>query len=328
MPTRLLVQEPSGIVERPPEDLSELRDRPCWLDVADPASREIDLIASELGLHPLAVEDAKHRHQRPKIEEYGSPRSAASGPPGASGHYFIVFYAVERDGQGLRFHELSIFIARNVMVTVREGDFAARAAVEKRWREGRIGDVGMLLHALLDGIVDGYFPIADDLDEAVDELEATIVEEQRRDFQGPLRNLFRVKRQLVMLRQRVAPQREVLAVLARGDLGFFEREERVYFEDVYDHVIRVTDEIDTFRDLASNVIDAHLAAASNRLNEVMKVLTSVATVLLVVSVITGFFGMNFAALPQTSPQWFWATTAVIALVTVGLFIYFRRLGWL
>jgi magnesium transporter len=315
MPPRLLVRENDAVVERPPEELSELRDRPCWLDIAEPTSRDLDLAAEELGLHPLAIEDAKHRHQRPKIDQY-------------DGHYFVVFYGVDRVEGELRFDELSIFIAKNAIVTVHDGRTPVIEAVEKRWRAGRLPDVGMLLHALLDTAVDHYFPIADALGDGVEMVESTIIEPGRRDFQGPLRELFRVKRQLLLLRQHIAPEREVLAVLARGDLHLFPRATAVYFQDVYDHVVRVTDEIDTFRDLASNVIDAHLAAASNRLNEVMKVLTSVATILLVVGVITSFFGMNFTALPYGSAEWFWGTLIVMVVTTVGLVAYFRRVGWL
>lgn len=316
MTARLLVRDGERVAERDPADLSELRDRPCWLVITDPQSADLDLVASELSLHPLAVEDAKQRHQRPKIEQYDT-------------HYFLVFYAVEpEEGGTLRLHEVSIFVARNVVVTVHEGEFPARLAVEKRWRDGRISSTGMLLHALLDAMVDEYFPVVDEFGDRVEAAEATIIDENGADFRSSLRALFRAKRELVTLRQRVASEREVLAVLARGDLGFFDREHAMYFQDVYDHVVRVTDEVDTFRDLASNVIDAHLAAASNRLNEVMKVLTAVATVLLVVSVVTSFFGMNFTALPTGSPEWFWGTVVAMVAVSAALLVYFRRVGWL
>jgi len=315
MPARLLVREGQEVVDREPAALSELRDRPCWLDLVDPTPADLDLVAEELGLHPLAVEDAKHRHQRPKIEQY-------------EGHYFVVFYAVHRLGEELDFDELSIFVAQNALVTVREAHTGPVEEVERRWRDGRIKEVGMLLHALLDATVDAYFPIADELGEAIGVVEQTIADAKRRDFQGPLRDLFRVKRQLLILRQHIAPERDVLAVLARGDLGFFSRGDSVYFQDVYDHVVRVTDSIDTFRDLASNVIDAHLAAASNRLNEVMKVLTSVATILLVVAVVTSFFGQNFAAIPYGSTELFWGSLGFMVVVIVALAAFFRRVGWL
>ena len=318
MPARLLVRHPDGrIEERPPEDLSELRDRPCWLDISDPEDRDLDLIAAELALHPLAIEDTRHRHQRPKIDEYED-------------HYFLVFYALEEtDPDVVRDHEVSIFLAANVVVTVHEGELAARSAVEKRFREGRLPTCGRLLHALLDTMVDGYFDVVDHFGDRVELLESLILDDAGAAMRTSLNELFHLKRDLLRIRQRVAPEREVLAVLARGDLrDLREPGGRAYFQDVYDHIVRVTDEIDTFRELTSNVIEAHLAAASNRLNEVMKVLTSVATVLLVLSVVTSFFGMNFDAIPFRSDQVFWWTVAALAASTVALTIYFRRRGWL
>src|SRR6266508_4161357 len=125
MPARLLVRHPDGTIDdRPPQDLSELRDRTCWLDISDPNDRDLDLVAEELELHPLALEDTRHRHQRPKIDEYPS-------------HYFIVVYALEERGPDVVDDlEVSIFMAQNVVVTVHEGDLIARQAVERRFREG------------------------------------------------------------------------------------------------------------------------------------------------------------------------------------------------
>jgi len=138
-----------------------------------------------------------------------------------------------------------------------------------------------------------------------------------------------VKRDLLRVRKVVAPERDVLQVLVRGDIRELrETGRRAYFQDVYDHVIRVTDEIDTFRDLTSNVIDAYLASASNRLNEVMKVLTSVATVLLILGVVTSFFGMNFRALPYESDALFWLVAAFSLIAAGGVALYFHRRGWL
>ena len=318
MPTRLLVRGPDGrIEERPPHELSELRDRCAWLDIADPNDRDLDLIAEELHLHPLAIEDTRHRHQRAKIDEY-------------EGHYFIVVYALEEPKPDVvRDVEVSIFLAQNVMVTVHDGEFAARVAVEKRYREGLLATPGLLLHALLDTIVDGYFEIVDGFGDRVDLLESLVVEEGGRAVPSSLSELFQLKRELLRVRQRVAPERDVLNVLVRGDIRELrEPGRRAYFQDVYDHIVRVTDEIDTFRELTSNVIDAHLAAASNRLNEVVKVLTSVATILLVMSLVTGFFGMNFDLIPYGSPGLFWWAMGVLVVSGAVTTIYFRRRGWL
>ncbi len=317
MPARLLVRESTQTTERPPEDLSELRDLPCWLDITDPQSDDLQLAADELGLHPLAVEDARHRHQRPKIDQYDD-------------QYFIVFYALEEPSPHVvREVEVSIFVKQNVIVTVHEGDFSARAAVEKRFREGKLHTTGLLLHAFLDTMVDQYFDIISAVGDRVDLLESMVIGGDTRDYETSIRELFELKRDLLRIRHLVAPERDVLNVLVRGDIRELrEPGRRAYFQDVYDHIQRVTDEIDTFRELTSNVIDAHLASASNRLNEVVKVLTSIATVLLVLTFVTGFFGQNWEAIPYDSPELFWLSVAAMVVLAGGTFYYFRRKGWL
>ena len=317
MPARLLVKEPTETTERPPEDLSELRDRPCWLDISDPQSKDFALAASELNLHPLAVEDAQQRHERPKIDQYDD-------------HYFIVFYALQEASPGVvREIAISIFMKQNAIVTVHEGDFAARAIVEKRFREGKLQTTGLLLHALLDTMVDQYFPIVDTLGDRVELLETLIVGGEQRDYDTSIRELFELKRDLLRIRHLIAPERDVLTVLVRGDiLELRESGRRAYYQDVYDHLSRVTDEIDTFRELTSNVIDAHLASISNRLNEVVKVLTSIATVLLVLTAVTGFFGQNWKFIPYDSEPLFLATMIFMVAVAAGTAFYFRRKGWL
>jgi magnesium transporter len=314
----LLVKQAGGVREAPPTQLSELRGSPAWLDIVHPDDAELALIAEELGLHPLAVEDARDRHDRPKADSYEN-------------YYFIAFGALESHSPGaLRTEVFSIFAFTDVIVTVRAGDWPARDDVEKRWREGRIPSAGMLLHALLDTTVDGYFPIVDDYGERADVLEGLILQDTNgQALRTSLSELFLLKRDLLRVRKLIAPGREVLQVLSRGDVPCYGPEERRYLQDVYDHVVRVTDEIDTLRDLVSNVVDANLAAVSNRLNEVMKVLTALATILLVMTVVTGFFGQNFTAfIPYDSAGWFWGSIAFMVVAALALAFYFRRKGWL
>jgi magnesium transporter len=225
--------------------------------------------------------------------------------------------------------EISIFMKQNAIVTVHEGDFTARTIVERRFREGKLQTTGLLLHALLDTLVDQYFAVIDSLGERVELLEQLVVGGNAQDYDTSIRELFELKRDLLRVRHRVSPEREVLAGLVRGDIQELrETGRRAYFQDVYDHINRVTDEIDTFRELTSNVIDAHLASVSNRLNEVVKVLTSVATVLLVLTLVTGFFGQNWEAIPYGSNEWFWGSIAAMIILAVGTAVYFRRKGWL
>ena len=318
MPTRLLVKEGTGVTEHEPEQLSEQREtHVCWLDIADPKSEDVDQAAAELQLHPLAVEDAKHQHQRPKIDEYED-------------HYFIVVYALEEPTPDLvRQRELSIFVKHNAVVTVHEGSLLALQTVEKRFREDKLATAGTLLHAILDTIVDDYFQVLDGLADRVELIEAMVIEGDPRDAQTSIRELFKLKRDLLAIRKVIAPERDVAASLVRGDIRELrETGGRAYFQDLYDHVIRVTDEVDTFRDLVSNVVDAHLAAQSNRLNEVMKVLTAVATILLVLTVVTGFFGQNWTMLPYDDPLLFWLVMLAMVVAALLTGIFFKRRGWL
>jgi magnesium transporter len=181
-------------------------------------------------------------------------------------------------------------------------------------------------------MVDQYFEVVDQFGERIELLEQFVAEETGPNLHrahAPLRELFLVKRELLQLRKTIAPERDVLQVLVRGDIRELrEPGKRAYFQDVYDHILRVTDEIDTFRELTSNVIDSYLAAASNRLNEVMKVLTSIATVLLVLTVVTSFFGQNWEFIPYGSVTLFWLSIVVSGLLAVGLTMYFHRRGWL
>jgi magnesium transporter len=318
VPSRLLVKQASKVEDHPPDQLSELRgEYPCWLDISDPKSEELQLAASELNLHPLAVEDATHRHQRPKIDEYDD-------------HYFIVVYALEEPSPDvIRQRELSIFVKHNALVTVHEGTLDILSVVEKRFREGKLSTIGLLLHGLLDTIVDSYFDVLDGLGDRVELIEAMVIDAEPHNAQTSIRELFQLKRDLLAIRKIIAPERDVAASLVRGDIRELrETGRRAYFQDLYDHIVRVTDEVDTFRDLVSNVVDAHLAAQSNRLNEVMKILTSVATVLLILGAVTGFFGQNWEFIPYGSAQLFWVSTAVMIAGAGATAWYFRRRGWL
>jgi magnesium transporter len=220
-------------------------------------------------------------------------------------------------------------VKQNAVVTVHTGSFAVLQTVEKRFREGKLATTGLLLHAMLDTIVDSYFDVLDGLGDRVELIEAMVIDGDPRDSQTSIRELFRLKRDLLAIRKVIAPERDVAASLVRGDIRELrEPGRRAYFQDLYDHIVRVTDEVDTFRDLVSNVVDAHLAAQSNRLNEVMKVLTAIATVLLILGVITGFFGQNWSFIPYDDQLLFWLSMAVMVAAALSTAIYFKRRGWL
>lgn len=302
-------------------DISELRARNgnvIWADVTDPTSQDFLDLAEEFGFHPLSIEDCQHQHQRPKIEEY-------------HGYYFIVLYEAELVGaeDHLELRELSIFLGANFLVTVHTRPIRAIKTAERLWREwtdrAEQGS-GLLAYLLIDAIVDDYFPLLDILNERLDELEDKIFGE----FQSnSVEDIFRTKKQLLALRRSIAPLRDVFNLLLRREQPIFSRETILYFQDVYDHILRVSDSIDSLREMTGSTMDAYLSVSGNRMNRVMKRLTSVSTILMSVTLIAGVYGMNFTFMPELQ----WRYGYIFALLSmvgvgVGLYIYLRKVGWL
>src|SRR6266545_418956 len=307
-----------------------------WLDLTAPSDDELRLIAEEFSLHPLAVEDAAKQQQRPKIDEYEN-------------HYFMVVFAIEvltpPEGAGtaepdqllptnnFNIHEIDLFIGKRFLITVHKGPLPYLNDLLDRWRHNsRAIDegIGVLLYTLLDGIVDGYFPVLDDIIERVEELEENLftnVVHQGKRYD--MRSLFQVKRDLLQLRRVIAPERDTLLILARQEVHLFEHNITVYFQDVYDHVMRVTEAIDVYQDLLTNALESYLSLVSNNLNQVMKTLTSFTVILATPTVIAGIYGMNFDNMPEL--HWTYGypfALGLMLLTALLLFVYFRRKGWI
>ena len=186
--------------------------------------------------------------------------------------------------------------------------------------------VGGLLYTLLDALVDGYFPVIDDLAERVEVVEASIFQARGEDH---LADVFALKKELLNLRRTLSPERDVLNVLLRRDVPLFGSDILVYFQDVYDHTIRVLDSVDLYRDQLSGLLDAHLSIVSNRLNETMKRMTALATILMTLALVSGIYGMNFRIMPELDWQYGYAYALSLMLTLgVGLFVIFNRIGWL
>jgi len=292
-----------------------------WLDVVDPNPHVFELIREEFHMHPLAIEDALHSHQRPKIEAYGDT-------------WFVVMHAATREAEALALHEVAIFVGRRFAVTVRATPTYPLDEFRRRWSHQRTpnhADGGTFLYTFVDTIVDGYRPIAEAFDDHVEALESALLAEGTRT-RDILLEIFDMKKNLATFRRAVVPVRDILSPIMRGDLVLFagDSEELPYFRDVYDHVAHVTEQLDAARDLINNARDTHIALASNRQNDVSKQLTIVATVFLPLTFVTGFFGQNFAFLVNhiTSASSFWwigvgsEVAALAALVT-----YFRVKRW-
>jgi magnesium transporter len=302
-------------------DISELREEEgniIWADVSDPTSRDFEELAEEFGFHHLSIEDCQNAHQRPKVEEY-------------TGYYFIVLYEAELVGptDRLELRELNIFLGKNYLVTVHSRPIRAIATASRLWHEwtDRADQgAGLLSYLLIDAIVDDYLPLLDLISERMDDLEDSIFGEWRAES---IEEIFSVKKKLLYLRRAITPLRDVFNMLLRREQPIFPRETHVYFQDVFDHLIRVADTIDTLRDMLSSTMDAYLSVSGNRMNQVMKRLTSISTILMSVTLIAGIYGMNFVFMPEL--RWrFGYVFALLSMVVVGLslYVYLKKVKWI
>jgi magnesium transporter len=290
-----------------------------WVDVTDPTPDDIRLLADEFHFHPLSIEDCQHAHQRPKVEEY-------------NGYYFLVLYEARKAeaNRALELAEVDIFLGKNYLVTVHSQQIGAIATAARLWpewidRTDHVGS-GLLAYLLVDTIVDDYMPILDEMSERMDELEDEIFGDFRPDA---IQEIFLIKKQLVFLRRAVAPLRDVFNTLLRREQPMFDREIYVYFQDVFDHLIRVADTIDSLRDLLGSTMDAYLSISGNRMNVVMKRLTSISTILMSVTLIAGVYGMNFELMPELKWRYgyVYALGSMVA-VGVAIYVYLRKIDWL
>jgi magnesium transporter len=319
---------PEGVAEQDlmnPENIPSFRSRHSvvWVDVAGLRNTSlVSTLGRLFGLHPLALEDVVHTHQRTKVENYGD-------------YSFIVVRMAP-------FHEeepeqLSLFLGPDWLVTFQEraGDHLGSVRDRLRSGRGRLHSLGPdhLSYTILDAVVDGYFPVLERLGEELEDLEDEVVIRPRREM---LSRVHVLRRRMLQLRRAIWPLREAFNTLIRDeDCPLIARETRAYFRDVYDHTVQLIDLLETYRELSSNLMDVYLSSLSNRLNEVMKVLTIITTIFIPLTFICGVYGMNFN--PDKSPlnmpelNWYWGypvAMMVMLLIAVGELIYFQRRGWL
>ncbi len=291
-----------------------------WLDLDGVDEDAAGLLRDRFGFHPLAVEDAEHFGQRPKIEEYG-------------GFTYLVIYGA--DPAASRPVETHVFYSDKHVVTVHRGQCAPLDAVRARLSRHRTDELSppqvAVLYLVVDQLVDSFFPVLARFDDRIDEIEDDIL---KLPTESQLGELFDMKRTLVALRKVVTPQRDMFATVLSGVgvLAGMTPEDERYFRDLYDHLIRISDLVDSYRDLLTGAMDTHLSTVSNRLNVVMKQLAIIATLFLPLSFLTGFFGQNFSLLVNhaLNHDWtFWAFGVGLEVVAVaGLLLLFRRRGWM
>jgi magnesium transporter len=320
--TRLYRQGMLEAKDFPAAQISDFLQQPdtvVWLDLCEPDQQDLEVISEEFGLHPLAVEDAIQEHERPKLDRYQD-------------HAFLTAYAVSLDPATGRLQksELAAFITPRALITVRKDPTFDIQGVMERW-DGSADlaghGVGFLLWGLLDFIIDGHFATVQQLDEALEGLEDLLFDERPHSAEVQRRS-FEVRKSLVVLRRLVLPMREVVNTLLRRDLGLVDEAMGPYFQDVYDHVLRATEWTESLRDLVSTVLETNLTIQGNRQNTIMKKVTSWAAIIAVPTAVTGYYGMNVPYPGFGRPSGAVAATALIVILSGGLYLLFKRLDWL
>ncbi len=297
---------PSGEVS----DMLGVDGRILWVDVVEPTEDDLTCVQDEFSLHPLAMEDIRERHQRPKIETYPT-------------HSFLVAYTRDRK-------EIEMFVGANWLVTVGPEGYST-ASVRTRFERVHVATptVGYLVYVLLDEIVDGYFTTTDEIEDILEDLEERIFSEVIPAEEDVQSDLFAVRRRLLEFRRVIVPLRDVVQVLLRREADWVDDVTATHLQDVYDHILRAVDVVDSQRELMGNAVDAHLAIISNRVNDVMKQMTAWGAILLGSTLVAAVYGMNFDHMPELHWRlgYAWAIGLMVAITIVG-YRFFRKRGWL
>ncbi len=304
------------------ESGAALRDpsRVNWISVT--GLHQVELLAklgNAFGLHPLVLEDILNTDQRPKLEDYGD-------------YVYIVLKRLSNsnvDGE-VSMEQISLILANNLVISFQEAESNIFDGVKERilGNHGRIRKLGAdyLTYALLDCVVDNYFAIFEKLGERIESLQDQLL---ARPAPKSLQVLHHLKRELLYLRKSVWPLREVIGGLQREESALIARDTTIYFRDVYDHTIHVIDTLETYRDMLASMLDIYLSSLSYRMNEVMKVLTTITTIFMPLTFIAGIYGMNFKYMPELEWRWgYFGALLLMFVVSVIMLIYFRRKKWL
>ncbi|MDQ5851612.1 MAG: magnesium/cobalt transporter CorA [Chloroflexota bacterium] len=289
-----------------------------WMDIQDPGPEELAMLLEEFGFHPLALEDVATGQQRPKVDEY-------------KGYMFVVTYGVAPSPgtREVQTFEVDLFIGRNYVVSLHHGRVPALEDAYGRWTRGGAmlsEGVGFLVYTMMDAIIDAYFPIVDAIEDKLDETE---LEMFTRFNEGTVQTLLELKRKLVTLRRVLYPLRETFNLFLRGDQSIFSANTRLYFQDVYDHILRILDVVDIERDMVASALDAHLTVISNRLNVTMKTLTVVSICVGGAGGLFGAWGMNIGGIPfADTPFGFFVVFGGTIVLIAAVLLVGRKRGWL
>ena len=281
-----------------------------WLDVFSPTEADLTWLARTYNFHPLAIEDCRHFNQRAKAESY-------------SDYLFLSLTTPARSGEDLQAQEMEAFLGADYLVTVHREPLSAIDGARERSTPSKRPD--FLLYLIIDQMVDAYFPLLDAMEDEIDELEDEILENAT---QTTMHRIFSLKQQLVYLRKISTPMRDVMNSLAGTRYGLIDAQTALYFRDLYDHLTRIYDLVETSRDLLGNALDAYLSIISNRMNEVMKRLTLFTAVFMPISFLVGFAGINFQQMPFDNAVIFTLLLGLLVILPIIMLIWFWRSKWM
>ena len=290
-----------------------------WVNVDGIHQTELfQKIGDCFGLHPLVLEDIMNTDQRPKMEDFGD-------------YVYLVMKMLSINGQGeIAAEQVSLILGKNFVLSFREQKSDMFEPIVERIKSGkgfiRKAGADYLAYALLDAVVDHYFVVLEKREEEIDALEEEVVINAT---PNTLQRIHKLRRELIFLRKAILPFRSVIGALERGESPFFEQTSRIYLRDIYDHTIHIIDTLETFRDLATGLLDIYLSSVSNRMNSVMRMLTVIATIFMPLTFLAGVYGMNFKHMPEL--EWRWGYPAVLLLmaaVGISMQVYFRKKKWL
>ena len=309
-------EDPDLVAPPPPGTLR-------WIDLCFSDESQLQLLRERFDFHPLAIEDCAHHDQRPKLEEYRD-------------HLFLVTQGFSGHGTPLaelELHELHAFLGERYLVTVHLGTIST---INKVWRritvDAATAERGLdfVYYLIADGIVDDNFPIIDQIADELEELEDAVLSTPQR---SDLARIFQLKHHLVAMRKVLSPQRDVLGLLTKRGDGRINERTALYLRDVYDHLVRINESIESNRDLLGNALDAYLSAVGQRTNEIMKYLTIMSAVFLPLAFVVGFFGQNFDTMFgiddwNQSAALSWVMVGLCVALPTGMLVWFRTKHWL
>lgn len=290
-----------------------------WIDIINPSEDDIDVMVEVFKFHQLAIEDAIFPQNQPKLDEYDD-------------YLFIVVHSMDYSHgreQAIQTRELNIFFGKNYVLTIHNDTLTPVAKLFKRCQskpQAMQQGAGFLLHAIMDNIVDGYFPVVEKLETRIEELEDRVLEGADKSV---LENIVKLKRAVMTLRNFMLPQRKILGLLGRSSTPFIRPATAAYFRDVYDHVVQVNSMLDSYRDVLNSTMEAYLSVVSHRMNEIMKTLTIITTIMMPLTVITSFYGMNIK-LPEFAWGWkgYFFVLGLMGLAMAGMLMFIKRKKWI